>query len=140
MFTEKGLINKIRGLNLGNIQKNTFQKECYCKNNAEFHQKDTFFDVARRTHLASTYFGDPKEKDNHLLQHTKPADEATLMKTYNSVSNNIAALHEIGQRNWSSSDFSIDKQLSKLRFDRPRNAHTPGLNSQHIPAASKDNE
>ena len=122
MFTEKNLIAKMRGVNFANNPKNTFQKECYCKGNAEYHQKDTFFDAARRTNLAETYFGAPNDKNNHLLRHTKLADEATLMKTYNTVSQNIAALHTIGQRNWSAADISIQKNISQVNMGKPRTA------------------
>jgi len=127
MFTEKDLIRKIRknnGINLGNNQKNNFQRECYCKKNSELHKKDTFFDLARRTNLAETYFGSPKDSSNHLLNHTKKPDEANLMKTYNTISQNIAALHDIGNRNWSTADIKVEHALSQVDFHKPSTAMT----------------
>ncbi len=138
MFTEKGLITKIRGLNMGNNQKNNFQQECYCRGNADLHKKDSPFDAARREMLSTTYFGAPKDKTNHLEQHTKMADEASLMKTYNSVSNNIAALHDIGQRNWSAADFSMDRTVSQVMF-KPRTAKTPDVPRGPVPFTSQAN-
>ena len=125
MFTEKDLLQKIRGntsVNFSHNMKNTYQKECYCNRNEELHKKDSCFDMARRTNLAENYFGSPKDPANHLLAHTKKPEEATLMRTYNAISQNIATLHDIGERKPSSSSSNA---LSRTNFHLPREVAQP---------------
>lgn len=122
MFVEKDLLRKItkhKGFNLGNNMKNNFQSECYCTQNDQLHSKDTFYDTARRSKLAETYFGSPKESTMHLLSQTKHSDEANMLHTFHSINQNISALHSIAQRNWNTADVSLHNLISQSTFRFP---------------------
>lgn len=119
MFTEKDLLRKIakhKGFNLGNNIKNNFQSECYCSQNDQLHSKDTFFDTARRSRLAETYFGSPRESTMQLLSHTRQSDEANMFNTFNTINQKIAALHTIGERNWATADVTLHNLVSQSTF------------------------
>ena len=122
MFTEKGLLQKARGMKEICQPSSNYQQLCYCKKNAVFHKRDTVFDAARRDRLASNYFGNPSERDNCLLEHTKSPEQARLMRTYNTVSQNLAVMEELGNRNWSHADLPPDKPKPGTAFPKPRTA------------------
>jgi len=122
MFTEKDLLRKItknKGFNLANNMKNNFQNECYCSQNDQLYSKDTFFDTARRSRLAETYFGSPKESTMHLLSRTRQSDEANMLNTFNTINQKISALHTIGERNWATADVTLHDLISQSTFRFP---------------------
>lgn len=119
-FKESDLIKKARDINLGRNYRNVFQKECYCTANDYYHIKDTLFDSARSTRLATTYFGSKNESEYCLNTHTKPFEQACFLKTCYSVTSNIQKLHRLGERNWSRSDIREDKHISTLSCKKPQ--------------------